>query len=35
MPIEPKNRTDALMALGFAGGVLALGGLITVMLVYG
>ena len=30
-----ENRTNLLIALGFAGGVLGLGALITVMLVFG
>ncbi len=30
-----KNRTDVLMIAGFSGAVLALGALITVMLVFG
>lgn len=33
--MTPENRTNALMVIGFAGAVLALGALIAVMLIYG
>jgi hypothetical protein len=33
--MKPENRTNLLIALGFVGGVLGLGALITVMLVFG
>lgn len=33
--MDPEHRTNILTVAGFAAGVLALGALITVMLVYG
>ncbi len=33
--MDPENRTNILTVVGFAAGVLGLGALITVMLVFG